>query len=72
MENYEIIGNIGEGAHGVVLKARCNYTLKMYALKKVYVENIRKQFPIKVWREINNLKKCNSPYVSFGFNILIT
>ncbi|KAK2707725.1 hypothetical protein QYM36_015426, partial [Artemia franciscana] len=63
MENYEIIGNIGEGAHGVVLKARCNYTLKMYALKKVYVENIRKQFPIKVWREINNLKKCNSPYV---------
>lgn len=35
MENYQVLGWIGEGAHGVVLKARCITTNDVVALKRI-------------------------------------
>ncbi|KAL1414791.1 hypothetical protein MTO96_007254 [Rhipicephalus appendiculatus] len=35
MENYKALGWIGEGAHGVVLKARCSLTGRVVAVKKI-------------------------------------
>ncbi|KAL3205425.1 hypothetical protein MRX96_011312 [Rhipicephalus microplus] len=35
MENYKTLGWIGEGAHGVVMKARCSLTGRVVAVKKI-------------------------------------
>ena len=37
MENYEILGTIGEGTYGIVLKARQKETATVVALKKFKV-----------------------------------
>ncbi|XP_064484516.1 cyclin-dependent kinase 20-like [Ornithodoros turicata] len=37
MDDYQIMGWIGEGAHGIVLKAKCNHTNRTLALKKIPV-----------------------------------
>jgi serine/threonine protein kinase len=35
MENYVVLGRVGEGAHGIVMKARHRLTGEVVALKKV-------------------------------------
>jgi len=34
MQKYDIMGVIGEGAYGVVLKCRCNTNSEVVAIKK--------------------------------------
>ncbi|KFM61378.1 hypothetical protein X975_15978, partial [Stegodyphus mimosarum] len=40
MENYTVIGRIGEGAHGIVLKAKHKASGSIAALKKIPLKNI--------------------------------
>lgn len=57
MEKYKILGNIGEGAHGIVYKAKNRQTGCLCALKKVALRKIEQQgFPVKVFREIKVLQ----------------
>lgn len=53
MENYKICQNIGEGAHGIVYRAKRRKDGKLCALKKVSLKKIDNQgFPVQVLREI--------------------
>ena len=38
MEDYTVLGRIGEGAHGVVMKAKHKKTGQIVALKKVLLK----------------------------------
>lgn len=53
MAAYHVLEVLGEGAHGVVVKAREHGTEKVVALKKI---SIRNTLPIAVFREINCLR----------------
>lgn len=65
MNKYTIIGRIGEGAHGVVLKAYDNSTLdsRPVALKRILLKRIEDGIPIPVLREVKTLQLLKHPYV---------
>ena len=48
MENYHILGRIGEGAHGIVYKAKRIQSGDLAALKKVPLKNLEDGFPTEV------------------------
>ncbi|KAJ3393550.1 Cyclin-dependent kinase 20 [Entophlyctis sp. JEL0112] len=56
MERYKIINKIGEGAHGVVLRAKCIETGITVALKKVPLRRIEDGIPSTILREIKALQ----------------
>lgn len=53
--NYTRLNHIEEGTYGVVFRARCNDTQRVYALKKLKLDDERHGFPITSLREINAL-----------------
>lgn len=63
MDNYTVSGRIGEGAHGLVLKAIHNETGKHVAIKKVSLKRIDDGIPSPIIREIKTLQELNHPYV---------
>ncbi|EKC98018.1 cell division cycle 2 [Trichosporon asahii var. asahii CBS 8904] len=52
---YTRLNHIEEGTYGVVFRARCNETQRVYALKKLKLDDERHGFPITSLREINAL-----------------
>ncbi|CAH0728330.1 unnamed protein product, partial [Brenthis ino] len=61
--NYSVIGRIGEGAHGLVFKARHLPTGREVALKKILIKNLEDGIPINVMREIKALQLLRCKYV---------
>ncbi|XP_013788893.1 LOW QUALITY PROTEIN: cyclin-dependent kinase 20-like [Limulus polyphemus] len=59
MEKYTVTGHIGEGAHGIVLKARCLETGEIVALKKVPLKKLENGIPCSVLREIKALQQLD-------------
>lgn len=57
MENYRILGRIGEGAHGVVFKAKELETGELVALKKVPIRRLEGGIPNTALREIKALQE---------------
>lgn len=68
--NYSVIGRIGEGAHGLVFKARHLPTGRVVALKKILIKNLDDGIPVNVFREIKGLQLLRCKYVSFLIIIL--
>lgn len=64
MEAYTVTGRIGEGAHGVVVKAKHNLTGRSVALKKIPLRRLDQGMPATALREIKALQQIKSPYVS--------
>lgn len=64
VNNYTVIGRIGEGAHGLVFKAKYNTTGREVALKKILIKNLDDGVPINVMREIKALQLLRCKYVS--------
>lgn len=62
--DYKVIGRIGEGAHGVVLKAKNRKTGEIVALKRMFNCKKDEKITISLLREIKSLQQINSPYVS--------
>uniref|UniRef100_A0A0C9R231 Cyclin-dependent kinase 20 n=1 Tax=Fopius arisanus TaxID=64838 RepID=A0A0C9R231_9HYME len=63
MENYTVTGRIGEGAHGLVVKAIKNETGNEVALKKVLLKRINDGLPVSIIREVKTLQEMNHPFI---------
>ncbi|XP_068208014.1 cyclin-dependent kinase 20-like [Palaemon carinicauda] len=63
MENYTVVGRIGEGAHGVVVRAKHNITGQMVALKKIPLRRLDQGMPLTALREIKALQELNAKHV---------
>lgn len=63
MNNYKILGRIGQGAHGFVLKATSGTSGAVVALKKICFKNLDEGIPKNVMREITALTVLNSKHV---------
>ncbi|KAJ3044983.1 Cyclin-dependent kinase 20 [Rhizophlyctis rosea] len=59
MDRYKTIGKIGEGAHGVVLKAKFIETGEIVALKKVPLRKLEDGIPNTILREIKALQEID-------------
>nr|CAB3229415.1 cyclin-dependent kinase 20-like [Phallusia mammillata] len=57
MEQYHILGRIGEGAHGIVFKAKHIESGEVVALKKVPLRKIEDGIPNQALREIKALQE---------------
>ncbi|XP_076814705.1 cyclin-dependent kinase 20-like [Clavelina lepadiformis] len=57
MEQYHILGRIGEGAHGIVFKAKHIESGEIVALKKVPLRKIEDGIPNQALREIKALQE---------------
>ena len=56
MEDYIILGRIGEGAHGIVMKGRHKLSGQVVALKKVLLKRLEDGIPETALREIKALQ----------------
>ncbi|GAA6071278.1 cyclin-dependent kinase 20 isoform X1 [Tachysurus ichikawai] len=64
MDQYSILGRIGEGAHGIVFKAKHIETGETVALKKVALRKLEDGIPNQALREIKALQEIeDNPYV---------
>jgi len=63
MENFQKIEKIGEGAYGVVFKAKDKITDQYVALKKIRLETETEGVPSTAIREISLLKELEHPGV---------
>ncbi|XP_045912754.1 cyclin-dependent kinase 20 isoform X1 [Micropterus dolomieu] len=57
MEQYSILGRVGEGAHGIVFKAKHIETGETVALKKVALRRLEDGIPNQALREIKALQE---------------
>ncbi|KPP66074.1 hypothetical protein Z043_115460 [Scleropages formosus] len=57
MDQYSILGRIGEGAHGIVFKAKHIETGETVALKKVALRRLEDGIPNQALREIKALQE---------------
>ena len=64
MDKYTVSGRIGEGAHGVVLKAVDTTNGHEVALKKVLLKRIEDGIPTSIIREVKTLETLKHSYVS--------
>lgn len=70
MEKYVVNGQIGEGAQGLVLKARDTARDQEVALKKILVKRTEDGLPTSIIREVKSLQQLKHPYVcSSSFNL---
>lgn len=56
MDHYNIIGRVGEGAHGIVFKAKHIQSGEIVALKRVSLKRLEDEIPNTVLREIKALQ----------------
>lgn len=63
MDNYTVLGRIGQGAHGYVLKALNKASQNEVALKKIVIKNLDEGIPKNIMREITALRVLNSKFV---------
>lgn len=59
MDHYEIDGVVGEGTHGIVLKATQIDTQEPVALKKLPLKSIEEGMSVQVFREIQSLRQLS-------------
>ena len=63
MENYEFLGNIGQGMSGKVYKARHKEENRFYAIKKLNFNEINEKERIAIQDEVNLLKQLKHPNI---------
>ncbi|CAG0880668.1 unnamed protein product [Cyprideis torosa] len=63
MEKYLPLGRIGEGAHGLVTKAREESTGEIVALKKVPLKRLQDGIPLTIFREVKALQRIDCEHV---------
>ena len=63
MENYEFLGNIGQGMSGKVYKAKNKKENRFYAIKKLNFNEINEKERIAIQDEVNLLKQLKHPNI---------
>ena len=63
MDQYEVLGKIGEGAFGVVLRAQRISDQLIVAIKKVRLRRLDEGLPKEAFREVQALQLLNHPNV---------
>ena len=63
MDDYAVLGRVGEGAHGIVMKARHKKSGEIVALKKVALKRLEDGVSVATIREIKSLQELDSAYV---------
>jgi cyclin-dependent kinase len=63
LDNYEELGECGEGTYGVVVKAKDKKTGELYALKRIKLESEDEGIPSTAIREIALLKELQHPNI---------
>ena len=63
MEDYVVLGRVGEGAHGIVMKGRHKESGKTVALKKIPLKRIEDGIGEATIREIKALQQLESVHV---------
>ncbi len=58
-----VLGRVGEGAHGIVMKARHRHTGEVVALKKVALKRLEEGLSEPTIREIKALQELHSVHV---------
>lgn len=71
MDQYKVVGKIGEGAHGLVLRGQHLGTGREVALKKVLLKKLEDGIPTAVIREIKALQEVDCQYVRIKTNLVI-
>jgi serine/threonine protein kinase len=71
MDQYKVVGRIGEGAHGLVLRGQHLATGQEVALKKVLLKKLEDGIPSTVIREIKALQEVDCEYVRIKSNLVI-
>jgi cell cycle related kinase len=71
MDQYKVVGRIGEGAHGLVLRGQHLLTGREVALKKVLLKKQEDGIPITMIREIKALQEVDCEYVRTETNFVI-
>jgi translation initiation factor 2-alpha kinase 4 len=56
---FEVLGELGRGAFGEVLKVRNKLDLRIYAIKRIRINPNKKQFNKQITREIKLLSRLN-------------
>jgi cell cycle related kinase len=56
MDEYVVLGRVGEGAHGVVMKGRHKKSGSIVALKKILLKRLEDGIPETALREIKALQ----------------
>lgn len=68
---YKLTGKLGEGVHGVVLKAIDLTSNREVAIKKVSLKTKHGDISISTMREIKVLQNCDCKYVSICLELLL-
>lgn len=61
---YKLLGRIGEGVHGLVIKAVDQTNNQFVAIKKLSLKNKNGGIQLSTLREIKVLQNCNYEHVS--------
>ena len=69
MEDYTVLGRIGEGAHGIVMRGRHKKSGSIVALKKVLLKRLEDGIPETALREIKALQVGHEINLSFFHNL---
>jgi cell cycle related kinase len=71
MDQYKVVGRIGEGAHGLVLRGQRLSNGQEVALKRVLLKKLEDGIPTTVIREIKALQEIDCEYVRTATNCVI-
>ena len=63
MENYVVMGRVGEGAHGIVMQAKHKSSGQVVALKKIPLKRLEDGISEATIREIRALQQLDSIYI---------
>ena len=66
MDDYIVLGRIGEGAHGIVMKGRHKSSGQVVALKKVLLKRLEDGIPETALREIKALQVKSLTFATFS------
>jgi NIMA (never in mitosis gene a)-related kinase len=63
MDNFEILEKLGDGAYSIVYKVKRKADSKIYALKKVKLQNLNEKEKENALNEVRILASVKSPFV---------